>query len=202
MSRLVDLNLKDQQTGKINASTIFTIVILAAFVACLVVGITSPSTGICGYIGLVCMSLGICLLGILFLGMLIGAAIEPHSNASADNASATPTGPGGCLGKVFLAAIAVFCIAMGLALGHQAILDVPYLADPPSIYLQNARCEVEHTTDDDGDPVTSYYLRGTDETGKRYSIPVGEDLFGKITGGSVRVKYLPNTNIAMDVKYQ
>ncbi len=98
---------------------------------------------------------------------------------------------------VFLVAIATFCIVMALTLGHEATLDVPYLADPPSVYLEHAYCEVEHK-----DSGAYYYLQGTDETGDQNSFPVDKNLFGKITGGTVRVKYLPNTNVAMNVKYQ
>lgn len=67
--------------------------------------------------------------------------------------------------------------------------------------LENARCDIEESTDGDGDTHTHYYLRGTDETGKEYSFTVDEDVSSQISDGYVRVRYLPNTSVIMEVEY-
>lgn len=51
MSRLIELNIKDPKTGKISARAVFTLIMLVAVVACFLLDIKSPSTGIQGYMG-------------------------------------------------------------------------------------------------------------------------------------------------------
>ena len=216
--------------SKSTAGTTFFVICLVALVVFMIVAGVAPSTGILGYVGMLALSLGIALVGVFFLLMLIFGIAESHveKNSSdagspqhdqaastqppaAAKAKTTKAGAGGeasgevspvkgCLWVVFLGAISLGCILGGLVMGHAAILDVPYLADPSAAYLENAHCTVEHTTDSDGDPVTNYYLQGIDETGKHYSFPIDEDMFGEISGKYVRVRYLPNTNILLEVE--
>ena len=89
----------------------------------------------------------------------------------------------------------------GIFLGRYALMDLPYVVNPPAVYLQNARCVVSHETDDDGDEITMYYLQGIDEEGQQYSFTVGKDLSSQMVDDVVRVSYLPNTNTVLSIKY-
>jgi|GEM_PF-1461690 hypothetical protein len=216
-------NASETTSSSPSASVIVTVVLLTVFIVSLIVGVAAPSIGVIGYVSRVCLSLSIFILGVFMLVMFVlGVSdfIKPNKPATknpeqrdqttsselpedatqaSDNSEASS--PKGCLLMALLGIVSIGLVIGGLALGFSAILDVPYLTNPPTVYLENARCDIEESTDGDGDTHTHYYLRGTDETGKEYSFTVDEDVSSQISDGYVRVRYLPNTSVIMEVEY-
>ena len=203
----------DTTSSRPSASVIVIVVLLAVFIVSLVVGLVAPSIGVIGYVSYACLSLSIFILGVSdFIkpdrpatknpgqrDQTTGSELPEDATQASDNSEASS--PKGCLLTAFLGIVSIGLVIGGLALGFSAILDVPYLTNPPTVYLENARCDIEESTDGDGDTHTHYYLRGTDETGKEYSFTVDEDVASQISDGYVRVRYLPNTSVIMEVEY-
>lgn len=165
-----------------------------------------PQIGIGGYLRPLLWALSLICFGLLFLLVSINwfsdtFKLGGSTNAATDDDSSNNGPVSGFLGVLFVIAMGIGTLVGGIFLGRYALMDLPYVVNPPAVYLQNARCVVSHETDDDGDEITMYYLQGIDEEGQQYSFTVGKDLSSQMVDDVVRVSYLPNTNTVLSIKY-
>lgn len=99
------------------------------------------------------------------------------------------------------AGISLICFAFGALMmvgSNKYARDIPYLSDPSVVNLTNITTDYDDSGDD-----TTYYVRGVDEEGTRYSFSVSTDMWQHYSNGNhplVTVTYLPNSKVVLSME--
>ena len=100
--------------------------------------------------------------------------------------------------------VAIISLVISFFLLRALVLDIPYLDNPETTYLNNIRF------DDDtiGDGPASYYVQGTGIEGDWHSFDIGRkaynegrELWHNNFDLRAKVRYLPHTNVVMSVEF-